>query len=332
MKLLKKESESFRMDNNIKENPNNIHVALAFDNNYIVHIYAMITSVFHNNRNNKIIFHTIATGISDNEKSKLNTYAKDNNAEIIFYDISQALLKANIEIPADSYFTVATFYRLFFSSLLDPAIKKLLYIDPDTIVIGDLRELYKTDIGDFPIAAIPDPYFETREELGIKEKGKYFNAGVMLIDLKNWREQKVSENVLTFVRMYPDRVPYLDQDGLNATLINRWLVLDNKFNFTSSDVKLQVPAKELIKNKVIIHFTSSRKPWNALTRNKLRYLYHYYLKMSPKSSEKNYVDFAWNIKSIWAFIRIRIKEFYFDHRIDKMFPVKKWIDSSDIYY
>ena len=56
------------MQNEIQSNSNDIHIALAFDNNYIVHVYAMITSIFFNNRNNNIKFHAIATGISNIEK------------------------------------------------------------------------------------------------------------------------------------------------------------------------------------------------------------------------------------------------------------------------
>lgn len=304
---------------------NNIHIALAFDNNYVVHIYAMLTSIFCNNKSNDIIFHTIATGISDEEKLNLRTYIRDNNCKIIFYNITEDFVKAQVEIPADSYFTHATFYRLFFPQLIDPDIKRLLYIDPDTIVIKDLKELYTMDIGNSIIGAVVDSGMGIREELGINKAGSYFNAGVMVISISNWIEENVSENVLTFVRNNPQKVPYLDQDALNATLINKWFRLENKYNLTQFDVKLQVPTKELLKDTVIIHYTSSRKPWNFLTRNKLRYLYHYYLKLSPKSNEKKYIDFDWNLKNVWIFFRIRVKEFYFNNKFDKILPIKKWM-------
>lgn len=311
---------------------NEIHIATGFDNNYIVHIYAMITSLLHNNKGNNIVFHANTTGITDTEKKELADYIQSNNSKIIFYDIEDSLNKAKIQIPADSYFTVATFYRLFFAALIPSGVKKLLYIDPDTVIIGDLKELYQTDMGNYPVAAAPDPFFEKREELGITEKEQYFNAGVMLIDVENWKAQHVTENVLQFVKMNPEKVPYLDQDGLNATLINHWYKLDKKYNFTTADVKLQVPAKELIKDKVIIHFTSSRKPWNFLTRNKLGYLYHYYLGKSPKRNAGKYTDAKWNIKNGYTFLRIKLKEFYFNNEIDRIIPIKKWIHSNELYY
>lgn len=320
------------MENNIESKLKQINIGLGFDSNYIVPIYALITSIFFNNRSNNITFHVIATGVNELEKSKLINFIKSNNSKIFFYEISEDLVRKSVVIPEDSHFTIATYYRLFFPSLLDKEIKRLLYIDSDTIVTGDLMELYEINIGGCPIAAAPDSVPGIREDLGIKEKGKYFNAGVLLIDTKNWREQQVTENVFKFLLLHPEKAKWVDQDALNATLIGKWYRIDNKYNFTLSDVILQVPSKELITDKIIIHYTSSNKPWHFLTRNKLRYLYHYYLKMSPKSGEKKYTDFNWNIKSIWTFFRIRIKEFYFDHKIDRILPIKNWIDSSEPYY
>lgn len=311
---------------------NKIHIALGFDNNYIVHVYAMVTSIFHNNRQNKIYFHVVATGLSNEEKNDFKYYIKQNNAQVAFYDIPEFLLNNNITIPANTHFTAANLYRLFFPALLDTTIKKLLYIDTDTIIIGDLQPLFDYPLGNAALGAVPDSHFPHREELGITGVGNYFNAGILLIDLDNWRDQRVSENVIQFIVDNPDKTPYIDQDGLNVILKNKWVKLDIKYNFTLADVKLQVPTKELIRDVVIVHYTSYRKPWILLNRNKLRYLYHYYLKLSPKSRQKKYTDFRWDINSLWTFMRIRLKEFYFDYRINKLFPSKRLMNSSDLDY
>ncbi|HEX8333288.1 MAG TPA: glycosyltransferase family 8 protein [Segetibacter sp.] len=317
------------MDKNFQFNQNqnqSIHIGLGFDNNYIVQVYTLLTSIFHNNRINNIIFHVIATGVNDTEKLSLINFVRDNNSDINFYEINEDIVRANVVIPDNSHFTIATYYRLYFPTLLSPNISKLLYLDTDIVVIGNLNELYNIHTGDFPIGAVPDSYPHPRLDLGIK--GKCFNGGVLLIDTKNWREQKVSENAFEYLRKFPENILWADQDALNATLIGRWKSIDIKYNFTLSDVKLQVPAKELIKDVVIVHYTSYRKPWLFLSRNKLRYLYHYYLKMSPKSKEKRYTDFKWDIKSLWNFMRIRIKEYYFNNKIEKILPIKKWMELS----
>nr|MBA2761518.1 glycosyltransferase family 8 protein [Segetibacter sp.] len=240
-------------------------------------------------------------------------------------------VRKSVIVPPDSQFTIATYYRLYFHALIPEGIDKLLYIDTDTIVIGDLKELYNIDIGNAPIAAVADPVPELRSDLGLYKEGQYFNAGVLLIDIKNWREQKVTENALQFILDHPEKIQYVDQDALNATLIDKWFRIDKKYNLSYLYVSLQVPAKALIKDAVIIHYTTSLKPWHCLAKNKLRYLYQRYLKMSPKSNEKKYIDFKWTLPIVRTFVRMRIKEFYFNKEIYKIFPIKGWINAGELY-
>ena len=317
------------MTENTRINSNQLHIALAFDENYIVQVYVLLTSIFYNNRKNDVVLHVIASGVNNSEKEEIEKFVQDNNSAIFFYEIDEEYF-GNHFYTNDVY-SVATYYRLFFPSLLNPEIDKLLYLDSDTIVIGDLKELYNINIGKFPIGVASDPCLDVRHELGIHTCEDYFNAGVMLIDNKNWREQNVSENAIKYLRDYPEKIKLVDQDALNATLIGKWFKIDRKYNYTWLFEYLQVPTKELLKDKIIVHYITPKKPWHSLTRNKFRYLYHHYLKLSPKSHEKKYTDFEWSLKNIWIFTRIRIKEFYFDRKLDKVFPIKKWTKYSQAY-
>ena len=182
------------------------------------------------------------------------------------------------------------------------------------------------------MAAAADPILLVRTELGIHNTDDYFNAGAMLMHMENWRSQNVSENAIKFLADNPEKTKLLlEQDALNATLIGKWFRLNSKYNFTWLFEYLSIPTKELLKDKVIVHYITPNKPWHSLTRNKFRYLYHYYLKLSPKSHEKKYTDFKWSLKSIWVFTRIRIKEFYFDKKLNKILPIKKWSEYSQVY-
>ncbi len=305
-----------------------LHIALGFDKHYIVFIYPMLASIFHNNRNEKIVFHVIPNDMADNDKFTLVNYIRENNCDIVFHELNAEMLSRKLVYPSGTHFNIATYYRLFFPSFVYPNSKRLLYLDADIIVLGNLRELYKKDIGQNAVAAVSDPFIGKCERLGIFKDGDYFNAGVMVIDLDNWQNQQISEKALKFIEDFPEKIKFCDQDALNAVLKNSWFRLSNKYNLTQLDVRLQEPASQLVKNVLIVHFTSSNKPWNALTRNKLRYLYQFYLKLSPMRKEKKYVDFIWNFKTIWTFARIRIKEFYFDYKINKLLPIKKWEKSS----
>lgn len=316
------------MSNNTFDNK--IHIALALDKNYVIHVYALLASIFCNNRKNQITFHVIATGAKDVEKEELRRFVNESSSEIIYYEINEE--EARKKFYIHSHYSIATYYRLFFASLIDPQIERLLYIDCDTIVIKDLKELYNVEMGNAPLAAASDPILLVRHELGIHRLEDYFNAGVMVMHAPNWRNQRVTENAIQFLADNPEKTTLLlEQDALNATLIGKWHRIDRKYNFTWLAEYLQVPTKELLKEVVIVHYITERKPWYFLTRNKFRYLYHYYLKKSPKANEKKYVDFRWSRKDLWAFMRIRLKEFYFDNKINKIFPIKRLMEVSDVY-
>jgi lipopolysaccharide biosynthesis glycosyltransferase len=308
-----------------------IHIASAFDRHYITPFYVLLTSVFANNRKNSITIHSIATGVSKTEKEEIKNFVLKNNAEIFFYDIDEEYVRKNVVVPINNYFTIATYYRLFLPSLLPVDVKKLLYIDTDAIVLDDLKELYTTDIDGLPFGAVSDPYPVIRTDLGLYEEGKYFNAGVLLIDIENWKQQQVMEKAMRFIADHPEKIRFVDQDALNATQKDKWYRLDGKYNMTWLEVSLQVPKKELVKDKVIIHYTTAHKPWNSLGRNKLRYLYHQYLKMSPRSNERKYTDFNWDISLLMTFVKMRIKEFYFDAKLNKVLFIKSWHQPTDIY-
>lgn len=302
-----------------------MHVALGFDKHYIVPVYTLLTSIFLNNKNNKIFFHAIATGLTAAEKEGIKKFVQQNKADISFYTVNEEEIKKSVIIPQGSHFTIATYYRLFFTSLIPSSVRRLIYIDCDTVVVGDLRPLYEAEIGEAPFGAVADPHPEIRTDLDIHEPGHYFNSGVLIIDTQNWAKHKVTENALEFISRYPEKIKFVDQDVLNATLKGKWQPIDSKYNVMLLDVVLQTPTKDLLKGKVIIHFTSPWKPWHCLTKNKLRSVYRHYLRRSPKRREKMYTDFKWDYKTLSAFFRIRIKEYYFDKGFDKIIPIKSWI-------
>jgi lipopolysaccharide biosynthesis glycosyltransferase len=299
-----------------------IHICLAFDQNYLTPVYVLLTSVFYNNKQNGLVFHFIATGITKEEQADLKRFIQTNKADVLFYPIDEAYIEKNITLRKGLHYTLATYHKLLFANLVPESIERLIYIDADAVVIDDLRGLYQINIDGFPVGAVADPYPVIRKELGIHQQGSYFNAGVLLINTKYWRDQKITEKALQFAIQHPDKLRFEDQDALNAVLLDNWVEIDQRYNVNWLDVKLQVPRKELIKDKVIIHYTSQWKPWHCLARNKLRGLYHFYLKLSPRSYEKKYTDFKWQIGIIKSYVRIRAKEFYFDKRIDKLVPIK----------
>lgn len=288
-----------------------LNIALAFDKNYLTPFYVLLASVFFNNRGTRFHFHVIATGLSDVEKEEMTNYAQQNGAGLTFYTIAPAAQKGLV-LPAGKHYTQAAYFRLFFPQFLPPGIKKLLYLDTDLVVNGNLKDLYTKDLGHFPVAAVPEVNAtECRPDLGITQKGVYFNSGVMLINLQEWRQQQVSEKALRFIRDFPEKILFVDQDALNYVLNANYLPLEGKYNVIFQDVPANLSAaryRDFARDKIIIHYTLQHKPWDPLSRNRLRFLYFEYLKRSPKSGSKKYIGFQPTPQKIWRFLKLRAKE------------------------
>ena len=288
----------------------NIHLGIAFDENYLTPFYALLTSIVENNSRNKIIIHAIITGVSEQKQEEIRKYLNTHiNGEIHYYEIDQDTVSKFVLV---SKWTPAVYYRLFFPLIIPQDIERLLYIDTDTLVVNDLSGLYTENLNTYPVGAIYDNYVKTAQQLGIEQEGNYFNSGVLLIDLPKWRGQEISEKTMRFLSEYPEKIKFVDQDALNAVLKNNWKKLDSKYNTMYSVIPEDIKKNDLknfLKDKVIIHFTLQR-PWNILCKNRYRNLYFEYLKRSPARDRPKYNDFTSD--KILPLLKLRLIEFYLD--------------------
>ncbi|PIQ22091.1 MAG: hypothetical protein COW65_05190, partial [Cytophagales bacterium CG18_big_fil_WC_8_21_14_2_50_42_9] len=130
-----------------------IHLAIAFDTNYIRHFFALFASILDSNKHNKIIVHAIITGVLKEEQEKIKSYALVNKALINFYEIDEAFVKTFV---VTNHWSAAVYYRLFFPLIVPPNIKRLLYLDTDIIVLNNLNSLFTMNLDDYPVAAVYD--------------------------------------------------------------------------------------------------------------------------------------------------------------------------------
>ena len=289
-----------------------IHLAIAFDQHYLTPFYVLLTSIFRNSQGSPYHIHTIATGISDREKDEISSFVRQQQSTISFYELDPAYV-AGLVLPEDKHFTAAIYYRLLFPALVPATVKKLLYLDTDIVVIGNLAELYHSHIAGYSLGAVAEVNAtRSRPDLGIHETGTYFNSGVMLINVAEWRRQQVSEKAIRFLRDYPEKAIWPDQDALNVVLMNNYAKLPGRFNVIPFDIPRLLPKNKyagFLEDKVIIHYTlKEHKPWDIQGINQFRYLYHEYLKQSPRSYEKRYKNSRLTVRAIRTFVQVRIKE------------------------
>jgi len=288
-----------------------IHIGTGLDRNYLKPFLALVSSLVKHHARNQFKIHAIATGLLVEEKQQITKLVAKSGNEILFYETDPGILNSYV---LSNQWTSSVYYRLCFSSILPEEVSRLLYLDCDTLVVSSLLALYQSDLDGYPVAAVYDNYVRSQPLIGIFEEGDYFNSGVLLMDLKEWRQQTISEKTFEYLRSYPERICYVDQCALNAVLKGNWKKLDSRFNLMYSILPGQVSRREMndiLKGAVIIHFTLQR-PWQMLCRNRFRYLFFKYLAQAGTSVPfwNYYSDFE--VRKIPEWLTIRATELYFD--------------------
>jgi len=173
--------------------------------------------------------------------------------------------------------------------------KKVIYLDSDLLVLGDLAQLWDKDITDTFLLAVQDmgePYVSSPralnnfKELGIPAYYKYFNAGVMIINLNRWRAEQISRLALDYLEQNKAIIRWWDQDALNAVLAGNWSELDPRWNQIPHI--FQYPSwkespfdknayERIITDPFIIHFATSSKPWQYDCKHPAKSMFFNYL-------------------------------------------------------
>lgn len=167
------------------------------------------------------------------------------------------------------YLPKTTYARLKTAEYLPSDIDKILYLDIDLLVSHSLLPLWNTILDDFPLAACEDPFIEYssyKNMLGLNPQHKYFNAGVLLLNLKKWRELDIFNLAVSIIQ--GKELKYQDQDILNIIFENKVYYLDSRFNFTRNhreQIKKQGNKNPVITTMpiAIYHYVGSRKAWHA---------------------------------------------------------------------
>lgn len=248
-----------------------IHIVTATNDIYAKPLGVMINSLLSNTaKKSNVIFYVIESGLSNKNKLKLEKVVVTGKANIKFLSIDKSLFDG---LKERDHITKETYYRLAIPALLSKEITKVLYLDSDIIVKEDISEIWNTNIDDYYLAAVEKKNLSNKRKkaLGIPKKSSYFNAGVLLINLKKWRENKISSRILNYCRKNSSNIRFCSQDPMNAILHDKWLKLNRKWNFITAHVKRYPNTKP-----AIIHYTGSKKPWDH--GHGYQHDYNYYLK------------------------------------------------------
>lgn len=259
----------------------NIYIVSAADNQYALHLAVMLTSLCQNaNKNKNLFFYLIHSELSIGNQILFKKLCKKYQVNLSFLSINKELFDG---VKITAHISEAAYYRILIPHLLPDRIEKVIYLDCDLIIKDDISKLWRVNIPDHFLAAVENPGFK-RYDILIPKGAKYFNSGVLVLNVKKWRENSISDEVLQYIENFPEKIIYWDQDALNAVLYDKWLDLDPKWNqqtnfFTldfSKNNPSMTPFLDAVHFPSIIHYTGSSKPWHDKNNHPLKYQYFIY--------------------------------------------------------
>ena len=265
-----------------------IVIVCSSDNNFTLPLTVVLYSALVNlNKEAFANIFILDAGINEKNKKKiafsLAKASKNFKIEYIVYSLDNFS-----RLKETSAISRATYLRILIPTLIPSNYSKAIYLDCDMIVEDDLFKIWEIPFNDKELAAgVQDYYFpflksSTINPLSIEnmqDNVPYCNAGLMVFNLEKFREENIAEKIISYIKTYQ---PILnDQDGINAVLNGRWILLEPRWNITLSSIsKFLLDSKQNINslkdNVGIIHYTSKFKPWHIpKTKDDLVYLYYH---------------------------------------------------------
>lgn len=212
---------------------NNLNVVYTCDNNYAPYACVSICSLLENNQKfDEINIYIVLDNVSDENISKLSNQISKYNANFIPVDSTNIIEKIK-EMGIPEYRgSYATNFRLFFSQYLRADVERFFYLDCDTLVLGDLFPIYTEAMEENCAYVVQDALTTTYKSLiGFSKKQPYFNSGVLLINVNNWKKYLCSERMWEHIKN--ERAAYCnpDQDLLNIVLKDNIKFIGPEYNF-----------------------------------------------------------------------------------------------------
>lgn len=261
-----------------------IPIFLSSDNNYAPFVATTIASICDNTKS-FCDFYILDGGIEEKNKEKICKLKEQfNNFSIEFIKIDLEKEFSSIHYENCCKHVSLSTYNRFLIPKLKPELKRILYLDVDIIVLGDISELYNQNLEGCMLGAVPEQISEKeivvyKKILKLSKNHNYFNAGILLIDLEQWISKDIMSKLFKIEIKRREDLLHADQDVLNICFNDKYKVLDFKYNYETNN------NRELEQNRpdiVIRHFNTGIKPWDILPTIKTNLInniddFYYYL-------------------------------------------------------
>lgn len=276
-----------------------MNVLVTVNTNYVLPLRVMLKSLFINNNKEKFSIYLMHSSIKDEDLNGLKEFINENGHQLFVITMKDNQFE---DAPLLLHYTKEMYYRLLAFKYLPLNLDKILYLDPDIIVINEIKKLYETDISEFLYAAAFHNRISVKEVNRIRlypyEIEEYFNSGILLMNLKLQREKIKEKEIYEFIEKNKSRLALPDQDVINSLYSKHIKKLDEiLFNYDSRYYRYYkviskgaVDMDYVINNTSIIHFCGKKKPWHKNYSGQFHSLYKHYEKLALMSSSTKEED------------------------------------------
>lgn len=260
-----------------------MNILVTFNKNYLPYFISLMRSINDSNKND-INYYIFSNDITLNDIYLYKDYIYENN-QFYIINIPNKVFK---DAPISKRYPLEMYYRLLASEFLPKNIERILYLDPDIIVKGNLNSLYNLDFEDnLFIGCSNIKKFLTRFNQiknGVDKNHIYINTGVMLINIKKLRSLDKKDEIFDFIKNKKHLLTLPDQDVLSAIYGDKIKLIDNEiYNFNDRVLfhhnlinKDKIDLNWIDKNVKIIHYLGKNKPWKKSYHGKLKHYYEKY--------------------------------------------------------
>lgn len=276
-----------------------MNVVYASNDHYARHLGVSLYSLLENNKQaGEIQVYLLSMGLSGQTRERLLSIGERFGREITIIELGDLKERFSYEVNTGG-FDLSIMARLFVGEVLPDTAERVLYLDCDTVVTSSLNRLWETDLGSYMLGAVMEPtiYPSIKEQIGLLPDEPYFNSGVLLIDMKQWRLKNAQKMLLDFYCSMGGKLFAGDQDTINGALKGQIKPLSPRYNFftnyryfryshlirLSSVYKniTKISFEEAKRHPVIIHYMGDERPWKQGNFNHYRKAYDHYLALTP---------------------------------------------------
>lgn len=243
-------------------------VAYASDDNYAALTAISATSLLKHNPGAEVIL--VGCSLKPESIETVKSRVEKFGGSFRHVDVSGRIGYLQ-SIGASPYVSYATYSRIFIGELLPDLSGKVLYLDCDTLVVDSIAGLFDTDLRGNPLALAPDAIHPAyKRVISLPADKPYYNAGVSLIDLGEWRKRRCMERLMDELGSPHGKNPLGDQDIIVRVLNEEITELDRRWNFLSQYVLYGRGEKP-----AIYHFSGNTlgRPWFTSSRHPMREAY-----------------------------------------------------------